>query len=117
MEQAAKKDLQEQYKNRMVVGGVYCVKCSGTGDAWLRATADMKGAKNRFAFSVATGTCTDARMAEAWKKCGAASFSFEVLEEMKKGEAQTNDEFADDVNTLLELWTDKLGKTGKGEIK
>lgn len=108
MGKLSKKDLKEQYKNRVVIGGVYCVRCSGTDNRWLRATTDMQGSKNRFAFSVSINSCPETCMFGAWKQFGATAFSFEILEEVKKQETQTTREFSDDVNTLLELWTEKL---------
>jgi len=107
MDKPSKKDLKEQYKNRVITGGVYCVKCSGTDHLWLRATTDMQGSKNRFAFSVSTNSCPEMCMIEAWKQFGATTFSFEILEKIEKKETQTTREFSDDVNTLLELWNEK----------
>ena len=116
MGKLSKKDLKEQYKNRVIIGGVYCVKCSDTDNRWTRATTDMQGSKNRFAFSVSTNSCPETCMIEAWKQFGATAFSFEILEEIKKKETQTAREFSDDVNTLLELWTEKRNVEQKGEI-
>lgn len=103
----SKKELKEKYKNRVVIGGVYCFKCNITNQTWLRATTDMKGMKNRFVFSVSANSCPDAYLIEAWKQHGAASFSFEMLEEIEKKETQTDSEFLEDVNILLELWKEK----------
>lgn len=55
-------------------------------------------------------------MAQVWKQHGASAFSFEVLEEIEKKEAQTDREFSDDVAVLLELWTEKLKGQTQGEI-
>ncbi len=46
-------------------------------------------------------------MMDAWKESGASGFSFEVIEEIERNETQTDREFSDDVNTLLELWLEK----------
>lgn len=116
MGKLSKKDLKEQYKNRVIIGGVYCVKCSDTDNRWIRATTDMQGSKNRFAFSASTNYCPETCMIEAWKQFGATAFSFEILEEIKKKETQTARKFSDDVNTLLELWTEKRNIEQKGEI-
>jgi len=107
MENISRKALKEQYKSRVVIGGVYRIKCSGIRAKWLRATTDMKGAANRYQFLFTSGTCPEPCMAEAWKQYGPSSFSFEVMEELQKKETQTDREFSDDVNTLLELWLEK----------
>lgn len=104
----SKKELKEQYKNREIIGGVYRVVCRENGKYWLRATKDIKGSKNRFLFSVATNTCPEACMVKEWKQFGAIGFSFEILEEIVKKETQTDREFIDDTNVLLEIWKDKL---------
>jgi hypothetical protein len=106
MEKFSKKALKEQYRNRTIVGGVYCIKCND--NIWIRPTTNMQGAKNRFEFSVYNNYCPEGCMLESWKQFGAVSFSFEILEEIEKKKTQTDDEFLEDVNTLLELWTEKL---------
>jgi hypothetical protein len=107
MDKTSRKALKEQYHNRKVIGGVYCIKCSGKTDVWFRATTDIQGAKNRFQFSVSTDSCPEICMMAAWKESGASGFSFEIIEEIEKKETQTEREFYDDVNTLLELWLEK----------
>lgn len=108
MDKLSKKALKERYKARECVGGIYCIKCSGNNEIWLRATTDIQGAKNRFEFSVYVNSSTEMCMMESWKMYGAETFSFELLEEIKKKEVQTEKEFSDDVNVLLELWSEKL---------
>ncbi|MGE4277250.1 MAG: GIY-YIG nuclease family protein [Lawsonibacter sp.] len=107
MEKCSKKALKEQYKNRTIRGGVYCIRCSGNHARWLRATTDLQGAKNRFTFSQNTNSCFEPCMAEAQKLYGASAFSLEILEEIQRKEDQTEREFSGDVDVLLELWTEK----------
>lgn len=111
MKDISKKALKEQYKNRTCIGGVYRVKCRENSMNWIRSTTDMHGSKNRFDFSVLTNSCTETYMSEVWNQFGASSFSFEILEEIQKKETQSEREFADDVTTLLEMWTEKLKET------
>lgn len=108
MDACAKKALKAQYKNRTVVGGVFCIRCAPADEAWLRSTTDMQGARNRFTFSVSTNFCPEPCMAEAWARYGASAFSFEALETLEKKDAQTDREFSDDIAVLLQLWTEKL---------
>ena len=42
-----------------------------------------------------------------WAQYGAQSFTFEILEEIKKKDTQTEQEFMEDIGVLLELWTEK----------
>lgn len=104
MKDFSKKALKEQYKNRVCVGGIYCVKCTESSKKWLRSTIDLKGVKNRFDFSVSTNSCPEISMKEDWNRYGASSFVFEILEELTKKETQSDREFADDVEILLEMW-------------
>jgi len=68
----------------------------------------MQGIKNRFEFSVSINSCPETCMIKAWNQFGASAFTFEILEEMQKKETQTDREFSDDLNTLLEIWTENL---------
>ena len=110
MDKLSKKALKEQYKNRVLIGGVYCIKCNKNGDIWVRASTDLKGSKNRFMFSLSMNSSPEPCMAEAWNQFGKSAFSYEILEELQKKELQTEDEFSEDVNTLLEIWTEKIAE-------
>ncbi len=103
-----KKDRKEQYRNRKVTGGIYSITCSGNGRVWIKSTKDITGQMNKFEFFVSTNFCPEPSMNQEWNKFGAASFSIEILEELEKGETQTDKEFADDIKVLYEMWTDNL---------
>ena len=107
MEKLNKKEKMEQYKNRTVIGGIYCIKCKDSGNQWIKSTKDLQGQKNRFGFFVSTEFCPEPGMSQDWKQYGAASFSFEILEELEKGETQTDKEFAEDIRVLLDIWKEK----------
>jgi hypothetical protein len=107
METRSKKELKKNYKNRTVIGGIFGIKCHGNDRIWIKSTKDMAGQKNRFGFSLATNSCPEPGMLADWKRYGAKSFAFVVLEEIEKGETQTEKEFSDDVAMLFEIWHDK----------
>ncbi|WP_313133900.1 GIY-YIG nuclease family protein [Anaerocolumna sp.] len=104
MEKLSRKELKEQYKNRVVIGGVYSIKCDATGRTWIKSTKDMESAKRRFEFMIETNMCPEMSMNPEWNQYGSKTFSFAVLEELKKGETQTEREFSDDIDALLEMW-------------
>ncbi len=103
-----KKELQAQYKERKVIGGVYIIKNKETGQLFLASTPDMQGSQNRFEFSQKIGSCVQMKLQKDWAAYGPDAFVFEILEEIKKGDAQTQEEFSEDVKLLKEIYMEKL---------
>lgn len=106
-----KRELKNSYKEKPEIGGIYRITCAGNGRVWLKSARDLQGKINRFNFSVSTGLCPESDMRAAWDEYGPQAFSLSVLEELKKGETQTDREFSDDIDTLLAIWTEKYGHT------
>ena len=108
-----RKELKERYKNRTVVGGVYRIWCRESGRAWIKAARDLASQVSRFQFAVSSNLCPEPGMRSDWETYGAASFSFEILEEIKQEKTQSDEEFASDVDALLELWRETRRQEGK----
>ena len=104
----ARKELLAKYKEREIIGGVYVIENTLNHKLLLGAAADLQGSKNRFAFSQQTGSCIDLKLQSDWQKQSGGQFVFTVLEELKKGETQTAEEFQADIEVLKEMWLDKL---------
>lgn len=94
----------EQYKNKRAVGGIYCIKCNANNRTWIKAARDLEGQKNRYEFFISTNTCPEPAMIGEWSQYGAESFTFDILEELKQGETQTEQEFTEDIEILLKIW-------------
>ncbi|MDR1246208.1 MAG: GIY-YIG nuclease family protein [Clostridiales Family XIII bacterium] len=103
-----KKELQEQYKERKIIGGVYAIKNIRKDKLLLDASADLRGSNNRFDFAKKTGSCVNVKLQSDWNKQGSDDFAFEVMEELEKGETQTDAEFKADIDVLKEMWLEKL---------
>lgn len=103
-----KKEKIAQYKARKICGGVFCITNTQTGKRLLLAERDLKGSRNRFAFSQMTGSCVHMVLQSDWKQYGPQAFTFEILEEIEKKDDQTDREFGQDLETLLQLWREKL---------
>lgn len=110
MDKGKRKELANAYKNRTMVGGVYCIRCSGNQRTWIRSTTDLEGARNRVLFSLKMKSAPEPSMLRECNEYGWESLSFTVLEELKKEEAQTDREFADDIATLLEIWLERYAQ-------
>lgn len=75
---------------------------------FVDATVDLQGGRNRFAFAQKTGSCVYVKLQKDWDEQGGAQFVFEAIEELTKGETQTQAEFKADIELLKEMWREKL---------
>ncbi|NLI21392.1 MAG: GIY-YIG nuclease family protein [Clostridiales bacterium] len=107
MDAAKRKDLKDAYRSQTPVGGVYRIRCAGNRRTWVRATRNVAGLQNKFAFSVSIGSCPEPGMRGEWAEYGPQSFSLTVLETLEKKDTQTEREFAEDIAALLDLWNEK----------
>ena len=104
----AKKELKNIYSERDIIGGVFVIRNSFNDKCFLDATTDLRGIKNRFEFAQKTGSCVHMKLQDDWNKHGGDKFIFEVLEELKKSDVQTAEEFKTDIDLLKTMWLEKL---------
>lgn len=103
-----KKDLLAEYKERKITGGICAVRNTANGKILLSAVTDIQGYKNRFEFSQATGGCINVKLQNDWNKYSHETFVFEILDELVKKDTQTSKEFSDDIQTLKEIWLERI---------
>lgn len=99
-----KKNLINQYKSRTKIGGVYAIKNNLLNKWYVDATPDLAAAENRFNFFGST----QMKVEQDYKAQKGEGFTFEVLEELKKGETQSDKEFKADLTLLKNIWLEKL---------
>ncbi len=104
----SRKEINEKYKQRQVIGGVFLFRNTVNGKILIDASVDLKGSENRFAFAQSTGSCVNFKLQKDWLELGAQVFTFEILEELEKGDVQTDSEFKEDIKTLKAMWQEKL---------
>ena len=104
----SKKELQAQYREREIIGGVCAIRNTQNNKILLEATVNLHSSKNRFEFSQKTGSCVYLKLQNDWNEQGGDTFVFEILEELKKSDTQSERDFKADVDLLLEIWRDKL---------
>lgn len=112
MDQAGKKQRIAAYKQQKSRGGIYAIRNTCTGRALLLSAANLQGAKNRFAFSLANGSCIHPKLQEEWEKLGPAAFRLEILEELEQNDGQSSKEFQEDLKALEEMYREKIGAHG-----
>ncbi len=98
-----RKALGKDYKERRQVGGVYTITNTRNGKYLLGNAPDLASMRNRFQFSVTTGSTVDPRLREDWQAFGAQAFTLDILEELERGPEQTPAQFLDDLIALEEL--------------
>ncbi len=110
MDKAQRKKLISDYKERPVTGGVFLIVNDVTGRVLLLAERDLQGSRNKFQFAQSTNLCAYGKLGEDWRKYGPEAFRFELLEELEKKPEQTPREFQEDLDTLAQLWREKLAE-------
>ena len=108
MKNQNKKELQDAYKQRKVIGGLCAIKNKVNGKMLLAAVTNLQGYQNRFEFAQASAGCTDLKLKSDWEMFGKDAFELVILEELEKNDTQTDKEFSEDVKTLKEMWLEKL---------
>ena len=108
-----KKILKDEYKKREITGGVYRLINTRNGSYLLGYAIDLQARENRFNFQVASNSCPNPKLKSDWQMFGGQAYIFEVLETIAKKEAQTDNEFVDDLMMLEELWSEKLGSSNR----
>ena len=103
-----KKELQDAYKQRKVIGGLCAIQNTANGKMLLAAVTNLQGYKNRFEFAKGSSGCIDLKLKADWEKFGKDVFEFVILEELVKNDLQTDKEFSEDVKTLKEMWLEKI---------
>jgi hypothetical protein len=95
---AARRQIADEFKERTVPRGIFAVRCSVTGDAWVNSSPNLDAARNSLWFQLRGGLYRNASLQSAWKQHGEQAFTLEVLER-----------FADDTPALLlsELYSTK----------
>ena len=105
-----KKDLLAAYKQRKQIGGIYAITNTKTGKSLVLANPDIGGIQKRYEFAEMTGGCFHPKLQRDAETYGNGAFTFAVLDTLEKKETQTDKEFADDLDMLLQLRLEQYEK-------
>ena len=87
---AARRQIADEFKERKVPRGIFAVRCSASGDAWVGSSPNLDAARNSLWFQLRAGRYRNPLLQAAWAQHGEAAFALEVLEK-----------FNDEVSALL----------------
>jgi len=78
-----RKALLRDYRDRKVTGGIYAVRCTASGEAWVGATPDLSTRQSGIWFSLKHGSHREPGLQAAWTRHGEAAFVFEIVETLE----------------------------------
>jgi hypothetical protein len=78
---AARRQIADEFKERKVPRGIFAVRCSASGDAWVGSSPNLSAARNSLWFQLRGGLSRHGALQRAWKQHGEDAFSLEVLEQ------------------------------------
>jgi hypothetical protein len=110
MDRQKRKELSNSYTSRKKIGAVIAICCEGSGKRLIMSVPDLPGYENRFSFSKQINSPVHEKLRKDWFEFGAGSFTLNVLETLEKKEDQTDRDFGECLQILLEIHTEKDSK-------
>lgn len=80
MSASSRKELLRAYRERPRDRGVFVVRCTATGQAWVGSTPNLASQKNSLWFSLRMGGCRNRDLQAAYTAHGAEALVYEVVE-------------------------------------
>jgi hypothetical protein len=108
MSNERKRELVREYKERKQRRGVYAVRCTASGQAWVSASPNLDSQQNSTWFQLKTGGHPNRALQDAWKQHGEDAFAFEIVAELSD-EDRTPYALKADLAALEAEWREKLG--------
>ena len=110
---SARNERIREYKGTFPSMGIYAVRNTATGRVWLGKSQNVEGALNRIRFELNMRGHRNTALSNEWLHFGAAGFTFEVLDRVKKREDPSFD-YEAELRALLALWEAELYSSSTG---
>lgn len=106
-----RKELMEEYKNRMPEMGIIVYVCESTGDSFYSVSKDTRADFNSTTFKLKAGNHPNETLQKLWNEYGKQGFQLKVVEKIKY-EDPSDDKLNKELEELLEkyLSNDEKGK-------
>jgi len=77
-----RKEAIRRHKDQKIPRGVFAVRCTTTGQAWIGSSPNLAAKKNRLWFELRHGGHRTKTLQTEWNNHGEATFTYEILEEL-----------------------------------
>lgn len=101
-----RKAAARAFRERVVTRGVFALRCTTTGAAWVGAARNLEAEDGRLRFFLRQGQHRDRGLQDAWSGAGDAAFVFEVLERLDDDTAELL--VADQLKAAVARWSQQL---------
>ena len=108
-----------EYKRTYRPMGVFLIRNTANDKAFVDSSTNIPGKINRHKFSLNAGVHRSKALQADWNEFGETAFVFETLEPVEPRQ-DMNYDYASDLETLEDLWLEKLepyGENGYNEKK
>jgi hypothetical protein len=82
MDKARKKELADAYKEQKPSPGIFAVRCTASGEAWVGKAPDTGRKQSGLWFQLRMGGFPNKALQATWNAHGESAFAFEVLEKI-----------------------------------
>ena len=107
-----RKELKEQYKNIKPDMGIFIVHSKYSNKCHIENAKDLKSKINRTKFQLELGSHPNKELQKEWKDHVETDFIIEILEKLEYDKDKPNKDYAEDLELLQIIWTEKLLKKG-----
>lgn len=102
-----RKEAIKEYKSRTATRGIYAVRCTATGAAWVGSTPTLETVQNMHWFMLRHGHHTNKQLQAVWNEHGEQFFCCETVETL---DAETPAVLARDLLKKQQRhWIERLG--------
>jgi hypothetical protein len=108
-----KKELKNQYKQNQPKMGVFQIKNLSNGKIFISRGMNVLGKLNSAKFQLEQGSHPNRALQDEFKQLGAKKFSFEVIDYLDPKKDDINNDYADDLKLLEEMWLEKIQPYGE----
>jgi len=79
-----KKAAIKSFKEKKIARGIYAVRCTQTGQAWVGATRNLDATRNSTWSSLTHGAHRDQPLQAEWNAKGESAFEYAILETLEE---------------------------------
>lgn len=112
MKKEERKKHKQEYQQNSIAMGVFLIRNRTNDKVFMAAGRDLQGIINRHRFQLTTGAHPNKSLQSDWINLGAASFEFEILEELVPPDDPRFDQ-KKELEFMEKLWLEKLQPFGE----